>query len=94
MAAVLDGIGSSGLNNAVLTRDVTERLYELQDSGLLSDVTDTMLNSAFVVTSVLVYRSIVQRSGEKLDYKNYLKNAGIAIGTTTLVGMLTSSLGN
>lgn len=94
MAAVLDGIGSSGLNNAVLTRDVTERLYELQDSGLLSDVTDTMLNSAFVVTSVLVYRSIVQRSGEKLDYTNYLKNAGIAIGTTSLIGMLTSSLGN
>ena len=34
-AAILDGIGSSGLSNAVLSRDVTNRLQDLQAEGLL-----------------------------------------------------------
>lgn len=84
-ASILDGIGSSGLSNAVLTRDVSERMIELQGQGLLEDVTDGILTSAFVTSGFVVWNVLTKRDATSIDFKQYLTNAGIAVGTATAI---------
>lgn len=84
-ASILDGIGSSGLSNAVLTRDVSERMQELQGDGLLEDVTDGILTSAFVTSGFVVWNVLTKRDAHSIDFKQYLTNAGIAVGTASAI---------
>ena len=82
-AAILDGIGSSGLSNAVLSRDVTNRLQDLQAEGLLEEITDGILTSAFVTSGFVVWNILKTRNAKSVDFKQYLSNAGIAVGIAT-----------
>lgn len=84
-AAILDGIGSSGLSNAVLSQDVANRLQDLQSDGLLDDITDGILTSAFVTSAFIVWNVLKKRDHRSIDFKQYLGNAGIAAGTATAV---------
>ena len=84
-AAILDGIGSSGLSNAVLSRDVANRLQDLQSDGTLDDITDGILTSAFVTSAFVVWNVLKRRDPRSIDFKQYLGNAGIAVGTATAV---------
>ena len=84
-AAILDGIGSSGLSNAVLSQDVANRLQDLQSDGLLDDITDGILTSAFVTSAFVVWNVLKTRDPRSIDFKQYLGNAGIAVGTATAV---------
>lgn len=94
MASVLEGIGSSGLSNAVLSRDVFERLEALNGEGLLDQVSDAVLTSAFVVAGFSVWRVVSQGSGKQFDFKPYLSNAGIAVGTSSMVEAAITITGN
>ena len=84
-AAILDGIGSSGLSNAVLSRDVTNRLQDLQAEGLFEEITDGILTSAFVTSGFVVWNILKTRDAKLVDFKQYLSNAGIAVGTATAI---------
>jgi len=84
-AAMLDGIGSSGLSNAVLSRDVADRLQNLQADGLLNNIYDGILTSAFVTSGFLVWNVMKTRDHTSVDFKQYLHNAGIAVGTTAAI---------
>ena len=94
MAAVIDGIESSGFSNVFLNHDVAERLYELKGEGFFDEVTDAMMTSAFVTTSILVCRTLTKKSSEKIDYTSYLTNAGIAVGTGGIWDAVESIFGN
>ncbi len=93
-ASILDGIGSSGLSNAVLTRDVSERMQELQGEGLLEDVTDGILTSAFVTSGFVVWNVLTKRDAHSIDFKQYLTNAGIAVGTASAIESAITLTGN
>jgi len=84
-AAILDGIDSSGFSNAVLSQDVANRLNELKSDGLLDDITEGILTSAFVTSAFVVWNVLKAREPRSIDFKQYLSNAGIAVGTSTAV---------
>lgn len=94
VASVLEGVSSSGLSNAILSNDVTERMYELQGEGLLEEVSDGLITSIFVTSGVLVFQVIKTRKIKPTDFKPYLANAGIAAGTSTLVDGAMSIIGS
>lgn len=85
VASILEGINSSGLKNAVLSKDVADRLHELKGEGLFDEVSDGIITSAFVTSGVLVWRVFRNRGDQPIDFKPYLANAGIAAGTATLI---------
>lgn len=94
VASVLDGVDSSGLNNAVLQAEVIERLHELEGMGFISEVTGTLATSVLVNSGILIFRVLQNPNVGSDDFKRYLANAGIAVGTTTIVGGALSVIGN
>ena len=85
VATILEGVDSSGLSNAILSKDVRDRLSELQGDGILEELTDGIMTSAFVTSGVIVYRVLKTKNIKKTDFKSYLSNAGIAAGTASLI---------
>jgi len=94
VASVLDGVDSSGLSNAVLLTDVIDRLHELQEMGIVSEVTDTLATSALVNSGILIFRVLQNPDVSSNDFKSYLANAEIAFGTTTIVDGALSLISN
>ncbi len=94
VAAIIEGVDSSGLTNATLSKDVIERMHDLEGQGLLEEISDGMITSAFVTSGFLVYRILQTQSVKTTDFKPYLANAGIAIGTASLVEGALSVAGN
>lgn len=94
VASVLDGINSSGLKNAVLSKDVTDRLSELQGEGLFDEISDGIITSAFVTSGVLVWSVFKNKGDQTVNFKPYLANAGIAAGTATLIDGAIALIGN
>jgi hypothetical protein len=84
-AAILDGIASSGLSNAILSRDVTERMTQLQGEGFLEEVSDGILTSVFVTSGFAIWNILRRRDDQVFDFKPYLTNAGIAVGTASAI---------
>lgn len=84
-ASILNGIDSSGLSNAILSRNVTNRLQELQGSGVLDEITDGIIISAFVTSGFVVWNVLKTRDATVVDFKKYLSNAGIAVGTASAI---------
>lgn len=84
-AAMLDGIASSGLSNAVLSRDVLERMVQLQGDGILEEVSDGILTSVFVTSGFAIWNVLKRREDQAFDFKPYLINAGIAVGTASAI---------
>jgi hypothetical protein len=94
VAAMMEGIDSSGLNNVVLSRDVTERLHDLQGEGLLEEISDGIITSAFVTSGILVWNVMHKKTLLNKDLKPYLANAGIAVGTATMIDGAIAMMGN
>lgn len=84
-AAVLDGIASSGLSNAILSREVSERMKQLQGEGFLEEVSDGILTSLFVTSGYAIWNILGQRGDQTFNFKPYLTNAGIAVGTASAI---------
>ncbi len=94
VAAVVDGIDSSGFSNAVLTQDVTKRLYELQDDGFVGEITDEILASAIIVSGVAVFLALNRDNATPVNFKPYLATTGIVVGTTSAIDAISSFLSN
>jgi len=84
-AAMLEGIESSGLSNAVLSQEVAQRMEALQGEGVLEELTDAVLTSVFVTSGFAIWSVLARREDQKFDFKPYLSNAGIAVGAATAV---------
>jgi hypothetical protein len=84
-AAILDGIDSSGLSNAVLTREVAERMSQLQGEGFIEEVSDGILTSVFVTSGYAIWNVLKRQEGQTFDFKPYLNNAGIAVGAASVI---------
>lgn len=82
---MLEGINSSGLKNAVLSKDATERLHELHGEGLLDEISDRIITSAFVTAGILVWSVFNKKDNRRVIFKPYLANAGIAAGTASMI---------
>lgn len=93
-ASIIDGIDSSGFRNAVLSRDVTERMHELQGEGLLGEITDGIITSAFVTSGFIVWNVLKKKDVSAVDFKQYLTNAGIAVGAASAVEVAIALAGN
>lgn len=85
VASIIDGIDSSGFSNAILSREVNERLHDLEGQGLLEEISDGLITSVFVTSGILVYRVSEKKSVNISDFKPYLAAAGVAVGTTSTV---------
>ena len=84
-SAMLDGIASSGLSNAILSRDVSERMTQLQGEGFFDEVSDGLLTSVFVTSGFAIWNVFKQKEAQTFDFKPYLANAGIAVGTASVI---------
>lgn len=84
-AAMLDGINSSGLSNAVLSREVAERMEVLKGDGVIEAFSDALITSVFVTSGFAIWSILVKHNKPAFDLKPYLSNAGIALGTATAV---------
>lgn len=82
-AALLNGIDSSGFSNAVLSQDVSNRMAQLQGEGFIDELSDTLITSTFVTSSFALWTLFKSKGHTGYDFKAYLANAGIALGTAT-----------
>lgn len=85
MAAVIDGVDSSGFRNADISRDVANRMFELKGEGFLDEVSDGLLTSALVRSGFVVWSALTTKRLEGAVLSTYLKDAGIAVGTASLL---------
>jgi hypothetical protein len=92
-AAMLEGIESSGLSNAVLSQEVAQRMEALQGEGVLEELTDAVLTSVFVTSGFAIWSVLARREDQKFDFKPYLSNAGIAVGAATAVEAMVEAAG-
>lgn len=84
-AALMDGVDSSGFRNAILSGDVANRMFELKGEGLLDEVTDGLLTSALVRSGFVVWSALKEKRLEGADLSTYLKDAGVAVGTASIL---------
>ena len=93
-AAMLDGIDSSGLSNAILSQDVSERMNQLQGEGLFDNISDGLITSAFVVSGFALWSVFSRKDSQAFDFKPCLASAGIAVGATTMIESVVALAGN
>lgn len=93
-AAMLDGIESSGLSNAVLSQEVAERMETLQGEGVLEELSDAVLTSVFVTSGFAIWSVLARQGAQKFEFKPYLSNAGIAVGSASAVEAMVAMAGS
>jgi hypothetical protein len=93
-AAMMDGIDSSGFRNAILSSDVANRMFELKGEGLLDEVSDSLLTSALVRSGFIVWSALRAKRLAGADFGTYLKDAGVAVGTATMLDGVIALSGN
>ena len=84
-AAMMDGIDSSGFRNAILSSAVANRMFELKGEGLIDEVYDGLLTSALVRSGFVVWSALTVKRLEGADLSTYLKDAGVAVGTASIL---------
>lgn len=84
-AALMDGVDSSGFRNAILSSDVANRMFDLKGEGFLDEVSDGLLTSALVRSGFVVWSLLTVRRPDGLDFSAYLKDAGLAVGTASIL---------
>ena len=89
MAAVVEGIDSSGFSNVELESEVAHHLDLLQGDNLIENLGEGLLTSLFVRSSVLAHRAlVVERPMTQKDMRDFLTDAGIAVGTISVMEVL------
>ena len=84
-AAMMDGVDSSGFRNAILSSDVADRMFDLKGEGFLDEISDGLLTSALVRSGFVVWSVLSVRQLEGVDLSTYLKDAGVALGTASIL---------
>ncbi len=81
----IDGVGCSGFSNAWLQQEVTERLYDLKNQGILTDISDNLVGSAFAASGVFVLNAARKGKLDGVDLSGILTTLGISTGVSTAV---------
>lgn len=89
MAAVLEGIESSGFSNMELENEVAHQLDLMQGDNLIENFGEGLLTSVFVRSSILAHLALsTKRTMTPKDIRDFLTDAGIAIGTVSMMEVL------
>ena len=81
----IDGVGCSGFSNAWLQQEVTERLCDLRNQGILTDLSDNLAGSAFAASGVFVLNAARTGKFDDVDLSGILTTLGISTGVSTVV---------
>jgi hypothetical protein len=84
----MPGIESSGFANAVLTRDVRERLAELQGDGLIDEIGEGLATSALVSSAIIAGKAVRGQHLSGKQIRSFLIDAGVGATTATVLDVL------
>lgn len=88
VAARMPGIKSSGFLNDELTRDVYDRLSELQGNGLIDEVGEGLATSSLVSSAILASKAIRGEHLSGSQLRSFLIDAGIGATAATVLDVL------
>lgn len=88
VAAVMPEIESSGFSNNQLTRDVYERLAELQGDGLVDEISEGLATSGLVSAAIIAGRAVRGNQISGTQRRSFLIDAGIGASTAAVLDIL------
>lgn len=88
VAAKMPGIESSGFSNNELTRDVYDRLSELQGDGLLDEIGEGLATSTLVSSAIIAGKAVRGQNLSGSQIRSFLIDAGIGATTAAVLDVL------
>src|SRR5690606_33394597 len=88
VAGMMPGIESSGFQNEELTRDVYDRLEQLQGEGLIDEISDGLLTSTLVSSAIIAGNAVRSKKLSEQNIRSFLIDAGIGVTTATVLDVL------
>jgi hypothetical protein len=85
VAGMMPGIESSGFQNEELTRDVYDRLEQLQGEGLIDEISDGLLTSSLVSSAIIAGKAVRSKKLSEQNIRSFLIDAGIGVTTATIL---------
>lgn len=94
IAAKMPGIESSDFSNEALTRDVYEKLAELQETGLIDEIGEGLMTSSLVSSAILAGKAVRGQHLSGSQIRSFLIDAGIGATTAAVLDILLLPLVN
>ena len=88
VAARMPGIESSGFSNNELTRDVYDRLAELQGDGFVDEVGEGLATSSLVSSAIIAGKAVRGQHLSGSEIRSFLVDAGIGATTAAVLDVL------
>lgn len=88
VAAKMPGVESSGFSNSELTRDVYDRLSELQGDGLLDEIGEGLATSTLVSSAIIAGKAVRGQHLSGSQIRSFLIDAGIGATTAAVLDVL------
>ena len=88
VAAIMPGIESSGFSNEELTRDVYDRLAELQGDGLFDEISEGLATSSLVSSAIIAGKAARGQHFSGSQIRSFLVDAGIGASTAAVLDAL------
>lgn len=88
VAAKMPGIESSGFSNSELTRDVHDRLSELQGDGLIDEIGEGLATSTLVSSAIIAGKAVRGQHLSGSQIRSFLIDAGIGATTAAVLDVL------
>lgn len=88
VAARMPGIESSGFSNSELSRDVYDRLAELQGDGLFDEIGEGLVTSSLVSSAIIAGKAVRGQHLSGTQLRSFLIDAGIGATTATVLDVL------
>ncbi|WP_149789838.1 hypothetical protein [Lutimaribacter pacificus] len=88
VAARMPGIESSGFSNNELTRDVYDRLAELQGDGLVDEIGEGLATSSLVSSAIIAGKAVRGQHLSGSEIRSFLVDAGIGATTAAVLDIL------
>lgn len=88
VAAKMPGIESSGFSNGELTRDVYDRLAELQGDGLVDEIGEGLATSLLVGAAIIAGKAARGQHLSASQMRSFLVDAGIGATTAAVLDVL------
>ena len=88
VAARMPGIESSGFSNTELSRDVYDRLAELQGDGLFDEIGEGLVTSSLVSSAIIAGKAVRGQHLSGTQLRSFLIDAGTGATTATVLDVL------
>jgi hypothetical protein len=92
MVAVVESSDNLQLRYAIINQTFFNRAQKLHKEGVLSKVTDDLLESAFMQAGFASYQCLSTPSANKLDYRSLIEKAAIGFSIDTAIDGATEIL--